>query len=257
MTTIQTTITLYIIVSLLSSFTVSLSISSTTTSTLSTTCTRSCSINKKRQHTTTTAANASANTNTNHHVLIKDEFYHVRNLNISDVEYIHNHYKNTKKKTSIHKIRHIIQYNSHHTFGIENTNNNHNNILIGWILRYHNKSWGMLYVHESYRQKGLGSYLLSLVTNICCQEEENEQKDEEHHHKEHQQQDQHYLNNTSTNISCSSSPCCCFAYIMDNNIASQNLFRKHGWVPQDSNVKKGTGKRRAKRKWIYSKSTTK
>ena len=89
--------------------------------------------------------------------------------------------------------------------------------LCAFILRYEDGSLGMLHVDEAYRRSGYGSRLLMEATRLL--EERGEPR---------------------------------VAYIVDGNGASQGLFAKQRWVREDPNAKKGTGKRRAKRKWIKS-----
>ena len=74
----------------------------------------------------------------------------------------------------------------------------------------------MLHVDDTYRRLGLGAWLLREATYTLQKQ----------------------------NLPC-------FAFIVDNNIASESLFLKQGWVKDDPTKKKGTGRRRAKRKWIY------
>jgi DTW domain-containing protein YfiP/ribosomal protein S18 acetylase RimI-like enzyme len=89
--------------------------------------------------------------------------------------------------------------------------------LCAFILRYEDGSLGMLHVDEAYRKSGHGTRLLVEATRLL--EERGEPR---------------------------------VAYIVDGNGASQGLFAKQGWIREDPNAKKGTGKRRAKRKWIKS-----
>jgi hypothetical protein len=47
----------------------------------------------------------------------------------------------------------------------------------------------------------------------------------------------------------------CIAFIVDGNNASEALFTKLGWVRADLHMlKKQTGNRRAKRKWVKQRS---
>jgi DTW domain-containing protein YfiP/ribosomal protein S18 acetylase RimI-like enzyme len=89
--------------------------------------------------------------------------------------------------------------------------------LCAFILRYEDGSLGMLHVDEAYRRSGYGTRLLEEATWRL--EERGEPR---------------------------------VAYIVDGNSASQGLFAKQRWRREDPNAKKGTGKRRAKRKWIKS-----
>jgi DTW domain-containing protein YfiP/ribosomal protein S18 acetylase RimI-like enzyme len=89
--------------------------------------------------------------------------------------------------------------------------------LCAFILRYEDGSLGMLHVEEAYRRSGYGTRLLVEATRLL--EERGEPR---------------------------------VAYIVDGNGASEGLFAKQRWIREDPNAKKGTGKRRAKRKWIKS-----
>ena len=93
-----------------------------------------------------------------------------------------------------------------------------NTVLVACILQYPNGALGMLHVDESFRRYGLGGWLLKEAT---------------------------------ARLERHGSPC--FAFIVDNNKASEALFTKHGWVKENPNEKRGTGRRRAKRKWIKNK----
>ena len=113
---------------------------------------------------------------------------------------------------SIHKIADLIRYYPKYCFGIER-----NHKLIACLLRYRSGEIGMLYVHSEYRRKGYASLLI-----------------QEFMRRIHNYEDAGFAE----------------TFIVDGNIASQATFRSLGWRPEDENAKKGTGKRRAKRKWI-------
>jgi DTW domain-containing protein YfiP/ribosomal protein S18 acetylase RimI-like enzyme len=89
--------------------------------------------------------------------------------------------------------------------------------LCAFILRYEDGSLGILHVEEAYRRNGYGTRLLVEATRLL--EERGEPR---------------------------------VAYIVDGNGASEGLFAKQRWIREDPNAKKGTGKRKAKRKWIKS-----
>jgi DTW domain-containing protein YfiP/ribosomal protein S18 acetylase RimI-like enzyme len=89
--------------------------------------------------------------------------------------------------------------------------------LCAFILRYEDGSLGMLHVEEAYRRSGYGTRLLVEATRLL--EERGEPR---------------------------------VAYIVDGNGASEGLFAKQSWIREDPNAKKGTGRRKAKRKWIKS-----
>uniref|UniRef100_A0A7S4EHS0 tRNA-uridine aminocarboxypropyltransferase n=1 Tax=Pseudo-nitzschia australis TaxID=44445 RepID=A0A7S4EHS0_9STRA len=101
--------------------------------------------------------------------------------------------------------------------------------LIACILRYESGPLGILHVQESHRGKGYGTALLKEATQILA----------EYHHQQRQEkeQEQHNLE--------------CTAFIKDGNLASQHVFSKAGWIQENPNAKKGSGKRRANRKWIF------
>uniref|UniRef100_A0A7S2YAD0 tRNA-uridine aminocarboxypropyltransferase n=1 Tax=Entomoneis paludosa TaxID=265537 RepID=A0A7S2YAD0_9STRA len=88
--------------------------------------------------------------------------------------------------------------------------------LVACLVRYPNGALGMLHVDQAYRRRGLGTLLLSYAMEQL------------------QQHDQPL-----------------FAFILDGNAASQGIFTKMGWIPDNPRAKRGTGRRRAPRKWIY------
>jgi GNAT superfamily N-acetyltransferase len=87
--------------------------------------------------------------------------------------------------------------------------------LISFVLQYENGVLGMLYVQEKYRNRGYGTILIQVATKAL----------------EEQQLD-------------------CTAWIVDGNTASETVFTKCGWVKENPRQKRGTGRRRAPRKWI-------
>ena len=86
--------------------------------------------------------------------------------------------------------------------------------LLGCILRHRNGSLGILHVDESYRRRGFATALLTEASNSILQRGEP-----------------------------------LSAYIVDGNKQSEAVFQALGWVKDDPQAKRGTGKRRAKRKW--------
>ena len=119
---------------------------------------------------------------------------------------------------SIHKISDLIRYHPNYCFGIER-----NEELIACILRYRSGEIGMLHVDPNHRRMGYASILIrEFVRRLRTFE------------------DADYAE----------------TFIMDGNDASQATFSALGWIPEDENQKKGTGKRKAKRKWIYPVQTT-
>jgi DTW domain-containing protein YfiP/GNAT superfamily N-acetyltransferase len=87
--------------------------------------------------------------------------------------------------------------------------------LVACIVQYEGGALGMLHVHDSCRRRGYGAALVAHASAILAQRQEP-----------------------------------AFCYIVDGNEASEALFRKAGWVREDPTLKGGTGKRRAKRKWV-------
>lgn len=87
--------------------------------------------------------------------------------------------------------------------------------LCGFILQYEDGVLGMLEVAEAYRRRGYASTLLAKATHT---------------------------------LEAMHVPC--VAYILDGNAASEAVFTQQGWVKENPTAKRGTGRRRAKRKWI-------
>ena len=88
--------------------------------------------------------------------------------------------------------------------------------LVACIMRYDGGILGMLHVEEAYRRRGYGSALLRQATKAL--QERNEER---------------------------------VAFIVDGNHASEAVFASVGWERDNPKQKRGTGKRRAKRKWIH------
>ena len=102
-------------------------------------------------------------------------------------------------------------YGTHTCLGVEA-----DGTLVACILRHRNGSLGCLYVDESHRARGLGSSLLGSAAGAILARGERP-----------------------------------FAFIVDGNGASERLFEAAGFAKADPNGKRGTGKRRAKRLWVY------
>jgi RimJ/RimL family protein N-acetyltransferase len=94
--------------------------------------------------------------------------------------------------------------------------------LVACILRYESGPLGILYVSEEHRGKGYGTALLREATRLVSEAR------------------------TGNGLLRE-----CSAFIKDGNIASERVFEKVGYVRENPNAKKRTGKRRANRKWIY------
>ena len=95
-------------------------------------------------------------------------------------------------------------------------------VLVACILRYESGPLGILHVSEELRGRGYGTALLREA--IKAVSEANRGRD---------------------------LPLEYTAFIKDGNTASERVFEKVGFVRENPNAKKGTGKRRANRKWIY------
>jgi len=95
--------------------------------------------------------------------------------------------------------------------------------LVACILRYESGPLGILHVSEELRGKGYGTALLKEALKAVLDA------------------------NRSRDV-----PLECSAFIKDGNAASENVFSKVGFVRENPNAKRGTGKRRANRKWIYT-----
>ena len=114
---------------------------------------------------------------------------------------------------SIHKIADLIRFHPNYCLGIER-----NGELVACTLRYRSGEIGMLYVDSSCRRRGYASTLIQeVVRRIEAYEETN----------------------------------CVETFIVDGNHASHATFGSLGFKPEEENQKRGTGKRKAKRKWIY------
>ena len=116
---------------------------------------------------------------------------------------------------SIHKIADLIRYHPSYCLGIE-----YDGRLVACILRYRSGEIGMLYVDSEHRRRGYATILI-----------------------------QEFVRRVQT--SENGNTYCAEAFIMDGNDASQSTFLSLGWEPDNENRKKGTGKRKAKRRWIY------
>jgi len=90
------------------------------------------------------------------------------------------------------------------------------NELIACVLRYEGGALGTLHVRHDDRRRGYGEELLRRATEVLRKRGEER-----------------------------------VAFIVDGNEASEALFRKVGWRREDPTIKRRTGRRRAKRKWIH------
>ena len=94
--------------------------------------------------------------------------------------------------------------------------------LVACIVRYESGPLGILHVSEDFRGRGYGTALLREATKAVLEANQNGDR-----------------------------PLECAAFIKDGNTASEKVFAKVGFVRENPNAKRGTGKRRANRKWIY------
>jgi DTW domain-containing protein YfiP/GNAT superfamily N-acetyltransferase len=93
--------------------------------------------------------------------------------------------------------------------------------LVACILRYESGPLGILHVSEEHRRKGYGTALLREATEA--------------------------VSRARSELDL---PLECSAFIKDGNAASEKVFERVGYVRENPNAKRGTGKRRANRKWI-------
>jgi GNAT superfamily N-acetyltransferase len=157
----------------------------------------------------------------------------IRPLNHDDIPLIDSWWENGGSSKSLMTITRAIDNDIKNNgkvndirvcLGIIDDNDNSNK-LIACIIRYDSGPLGILHVVDEHRNKGYGSALLKEATRIMI-EEAGYQDD------------------------------CCEAFIKDGNTASETVFTKLGWVRENPDIKKRTGKRRAKRKWIYVPSSS-
>ncbi len=145
----------------------------------------------------------------------------MRNLEPEDASFVDSRWPYRSKKSLTMITRQIRAdnknstiYNTSCCLGIEKEGQ-----LIGCILRHRNGSLGILHVDESYRRRGFATAMLTEASDSILQRGEP-----------------------------------LSAYIVDGNKQSEAVFQALGWVKGDPQAKKGTGKRRAKRKWIKTKA---
>lgn len=134
----------------------------------------------------------------------------LRSLNASDAALVDSWWQYRSAKSAAMVTRQVEMDQGVACLGIEVNGN-----LVACILRYQGGALGMLHVKEEYRRRGYATILLQEATRAL------EQRGEER-----------------------------VAFVVDGNKASEALFTKLGWQRADLHIKKQTGKRRAKRKWI-------
>jgi len=144
----------------------------------------------------------------------------IRKLYRSDAHEVNEQWERRSEK-SINLVHRRIELGQA-CFGIFSGNNNKDGkeeegvVLCGSILQTEDGSLGMLFVNEEYRRRGYGSALVSRATREL---------------------DKNRIEGV--------------AYILDGNDASEAVFGNCGWVKENPNIKRQTGSRRSKRKWIY------
>ena len=147
----------------------------------------------------------------------------IRRLTHEDIPVIDSWWENGGKPKSVMAITRSIDADYASDIGaslgiVEDTDETGTK-LSGCILRYESGPLGILYVSKEHRGKGYGTALLKEATRMVSK-------------------------------SCNP-PLECTALIMAGNTASERVFQKVGWVLESPNAKKRSGRRRAKRKWIY------
>ncbi|KAL9178979.1 hypothetical protein ACHAXT_011952 [Thalassiosira profunda] len=152
----------------------------------------------------------------NERVLPKE--YTLRPLTESDATYVDSRWPYQSKKSLVMIQKQIVADTSNATkfgrstcLGVESDGQ-----LVACIIRHRNGSIGILHVDEEHRRFGLGGLLLQEAMDALMSRGEDT-----------------------------------FAFIVDGNKASEALFSKLGWEKANPLGKKGTGKRRAKRLWLY------
>ena len=156
----------------------------------------------------------------------------IRPLNHDDVPLIDSWWENGGTSKSLTTITRAIDNDIKNNGKVNDTrvclgiidDNDNSNKLIACIIRYESGPLGILHVVDEHRNKGYGSALLKEATRLLIEEAGYQD--------------------------------CCEAFIKDGNAASENVFTKLGWVRENPNIKKKTGVRRAKRKWIYVPSSS-
>ena len=117
---------------------------------------------------------------------------------------------NRQSSKSLSQITRCIHADNPACFGIFRGHE-----LCGFILQYENGILGMLHVEEKHRRNGYGFTLVRKATELL--ERENRER---------------------------------VTFILDGNEASERIFARQGWIKADPTQTKGTGRRRAPRKWI-------
>jgi len=141
----------------------------------------------------------------------------LRPLKVSDADMVDSWWEyRSAKSLSLARRRIEIDQQQHEgtcsgCFGIEADGE-----LVACIMRYEGGSLGMMYVQESHRRRGYALALLQHATKTLQTQGEER-----------------------------------VAFVVDGNAASEAVFEAAGWVEANPDLKRQTGKRRAKRKWIH------
>ncbi|CAB9526987.1 DTW domain-containing protein 2 [Seminavis robusta] len=141
----------------------------------------------------------------------------LRSLEPSDAILVDSWWEHRSSKSLPSMLRRIqLDHTGTFCLGVEDTHGN----LVACIMRYETGAIGMLHVEKHARRKGYGTALLRQLTQVLGQQGDAR-----------------------------------VAFIHDGNTASEALFRAVGWEPANGEVKRQTGRRKAKRKWIHLSSS--
>jgi ribosomal protein S18 acetylase RimI-like enzyme len=173
---------------------------------------------ERQKHILLSSTNILSTANTGHDEILPNG-YRLRPLLPSDAEFVDSRWPYRSKKSLVMIQKQIIADNLNATRTGYSTclGIEHHGKLIACIMRHRNGSVGILHVDEEHRRRRLGEVLLASATTALQQNKDP-----------------------------------AFAFILDGNTASESLFTKLGWSKSYSG-KKGTGKRKAKRLWEYTK----
>mmetsp|Transcript_17105 Transcript_17105/g.23777 ORF Transcript_17105/g.23777 Transcript_17105/m.23777 type:complete len:195 (-) Transcript_17105:258-842(-) len=148
--------------------------------------------------------------------------YTLRPLTEADAKFVDSRWPFQSNKSLVMIEKQILadtanatKYQTSTCLGID-FNDGSNTALVACVIRHRNGSIGILHVDPEHRRLGLAEALLKQATMALIRRRDK-----------------------------------AFAFIVDGNTASEKLFTKLGWVKANPLEKKGTGKRKAKRLWIY------
>ena len=179
----------------------------------------------KRQRQSEIETSLNISLTADHEIIKKNDFTQdlgdglsLRTLQKSDANFVDSRWPFHSNKSLKMIERQIVadeknatQIGIHCCWGVE-----YEEMLVACIIRHRNGSIGILHVDEKFRRRGLGARLLRQATESIQKRGEKP-----------------------------------VAFILDGNSQSEGLFSALGWVKADPLAKKGTGKRKAKRKWVY------